>query len=84
VGNYATYLGDKGCGTCRFHRLRSAPSLLDLRSLWLRSIDPIMRGTEQPSNADKPLPPVSSELVEACKRKNPNFGEGNKGAAKGK
>jgi hypothetical protein len=50
--------------------------------LWIDCIDPIMRGTKQPANADKPLPQVSSELIEACKQKDPNFG--NKGAARGK
>jgi hypothetical protein len=52
--------------------------------LWIDCIDPIMRGMEQPANADKPLPPVSSELIGACKQKDPNFGERNKGAAKAK
>jgi hypothetical protein len=52
--------------------------------LWIDCIDPIMRRTQQPANADKPLPPVSSELIEACKQKDPNFGERNKGAPKGK
>jgi hypothetical protein len=50
--------------------------------LWIDCNDPIMRGTKQPAIADKPLPQVSSELIEACKRKDPNFG--NKGAAKEK
>ena len=52
--------------------------------LWIDCIDPIMRGSKQPANADKPLPPVSPELIEACKQKDPNFGERNKGALKGK
>ena len=52
--------------------------------LWIDCIDPIMRGSKQPANADKPLPPVSPELIEACKQKDPNFGERNKGAPKGK
>jgi hypothetical protein len=52
--------------------------------LWIDCIDPIMRGTKQPAIADKPLPQVSSELIEACKQKDPNFGERNKGAAKGR
>jgi hypothetical protein len=52
--------------------------------LWIDCIDPIMRGTKQPANADRPLPQISSDLIEACKQKDPNFGERNKGAAKGK
>ena len=44
--------------------------------LWIDCIDPILHGTPQPPNADKPLPPVSPELVAACKQKRPNFGEG--------
>lgn len=43
--------------------------------LWLDCIDPIMRGTKQPAIADKPLPEVSSELIEACRQKDPNFGQ---------
>lgn len=44
--------------------------------LWHDCIDPIMRGASQPPNADKPLPSVSPELVEACKQRHPEFGEG--------
>jgi hypothetical protein len=33
-----------------------------------------MRGTKQPAIADKPLPQVSLELIEACKQKDPRFG----------
>jgi hypothetical protein len=51
--------------------------------LWIDCIDPIMRGTKQPAIADKPLPQVAAELIEACKQKDPNFGE-RKGPAKGK
>jgi hypothetical protein len=43
--------------------------------LWLDCIDPIMRGTKQPAIADKPLPEVSAELIEACRQKEPNFGQ---------
>jgi hypothetical protein len=43
--------------------------------LWLDCIDPIMRGTKQPAIADKRLPEVSSELIEACRQKDPKFGE---------
>jgi hypothetical protein len=46
--------------------------------LWRYCIDPIMRGTPQPANADKPLPSLPPELVAACKQKDPNFGEGKK------
>ncbi|HLN49780.1 MAG TPA: hypothetical protein VK251_09755 [Steroidobacteraceae bacterium] len=48
--------------------------------LWRDCIDPIMRGTAQPANADKPLPAVNPELIAACKQKHPNFGEGKKAA----
>jgi len=44
--------------------------------LWVDCIDPIMRGTAQPSKAKKPLPGVSADLINACKAKHPNFGEG--------
>jgi len=36
------------------------------------------------ANADKPLPQISPELIQACKQKDPKFGERNKGAAAGK
>jgi hypothetical protein len=52
--------------------------------LWIDCIDPIMRGTKQPAIADKPLPQVSSELIEACRQKDPNFGLRHKGAAEAK
>jgi hypothetical protein len=42
--------------------------------LWIDCIDPIMRGTKQPAIADKPLPEVSAELIEACRQKDPRFG----------
>jgi len=50
--------------------------------LWRDCIDPIMRGTPQPPNADKPLPQVSPELIAACKQKRPNFGEHEPGQPK--
>lgn len=37
--------------------------------LWLDCYNPIMAGSKQPANADKPLPSVSAELVAACKVK---------------
>jgi hypothetical protein len=43
--------------------------------LWLDCIDPIMRGTKQPAIADKPLPEISAELIEACRQKDRNFGQ---------
>jgi hypothetical protein len=43
--------------------------------LWLDCIDPIMRGTKQPAIADKPLPEVRSDLIEACRQKDPKFGQ---------
>jgi hypothetical protein len=49
--------------------------------LWIDCIDPIMQGVKQPPKATKPLPSISSEVVAACKQKNPKFGEG-KPAAK--
>jgi hypothetical protein len=36
-----------------------------------------MGQTKQPAIADKPLPEVSAELIEACKQKDPKFGERN-------
>jgi hypothetical protein len=42
--------------------------------LWIDCIDPIMRGAKQPAIADKPLPQVSLELIEACSQKDPHFG----------
>ena len=55
----------------------------DARQVYGRDcIDPIMRGASQPPNADKPLPPVSPELVAACKQKRPNFGEHEQGQPK--
>jgi len=44
--------------------------------LWVDCIDPIMRGISQPSKARKPLPAVGADLINACKAKHPNFGEG--------
>jgi hypothetical protein len=44
--------------------------------LWVDCIDPIMKGTPQPANAKKALPPVGVDVVNACKAKHPNFGEG--------
>ena len=50
--------------------------------LWVDCIDPIMKGTPQPSKAKKPLPAVGADLINACKAKNPNFGEGHGTAPK--
>jgi hypothetical protein len=50
--------------------------------LHIDCIDPIMRGTKPPAQADKPLPAISPEVIAACKQKNPNFGEGKKAPAK--
>ena len=36
---------------------------------------PIMLGTPQPRRASIPLPQVDPQLVEACKARNPAFGE---------
>jgi hypothetical protein len=44
--------------------------------LWVDCIDPIMKGMQQPSNAKKPLPRVGVDVVNACKAKHPNFGQG--------
>ena len=44
--------------------------------LWVDCIDPIMKGTLQPGKAKKPLPAVTVDLVNACKAKHPNFGQG--------
>jgi len=43
--------------------------------LWVDCIDPIMHGTKQPPKADKPLPSVSPQLIAACKKKHPDFGQ---------
>jgi hypothetical protein len=51
--------------------------------LWVDCVDPIMRGTGQPSKAKIPLPQVSPEVVAACKAKRPNFGEPKGPPAKG-
>jgi hypothetical protein len=50
--------------------------------LWRDCIDPIVRGTPRPPNADKPLPAVAPELVAACKQRHPNFGEHQKAQPK--
>ena len=44
--------------------------------LWVDCIDPIMKGASQPSKAKKPLPAVGADLVNACKAKHPNIGQG--------
>jgi hypothetical protein len=44
--------------------------------LWVDCIDPIMKGALQPANAKKPLPPVGTDVANACKAKHPDFGEG--------
>jgi hypothetical protein len=46
--------------------------------LWRDCVDPIMRGSQQPPRADKPLPAVSPDLVAACRQLRPNFGEGHR------
>jgi hypothetical protein len=46
--------------------------------LWADCIDPIMRGTQQPPRADKPLPAVPPDVVAACRQLRPNFGEGHR------
>jgi hypothetical protein len=47
--------------------------------LWRDCVDPIMRGTPQPANADKQIPAVPPDLVAACRQVHPNFGEGHRG-----
>jgi len=44
--------------------------------LWVDCIEPIMKGSAQPAEAKKPLPKVSADLVNACKAKHPDFGQG--------
>jgi hypothetical protein len=44
--------------------------------LFVDCINPIMRGTQQPTRADRPLPAVSPDVVAACRQLRPNFGEG--------
>jgi len=50
--------------------------------LQMDCIDPLMNGTKQPSNASKPLPSVSSQVIAACKQQEPHFGQ--EGAQKAK
>lgn len=50
--------------------------------LWVDCIEPIMKGGPQPANAKKPLPPVSVDVVNACKARHPNFGQGKNRAPK--
>ena len=38
-------------------------------------IVPIMKGTPQPKTASVPLPQIDSQIVAACREKNPNFGQ---------
>jgi N-acetylglucosamine-6-sulfatase len=44
-------------------------------------IRPIMLGTAQPRRAAKPLPQVDPQTVAACKARNPDFGQRNRGRA---
>lgn len=46
--------------------------------LWVDCIDPIMKGTPQPGKAKKPLPAVGADLINACKAKHPDFGQGHR------
>jgi hypothetical protein len=46
--------------------------------LWADCVDPIMRGSQQPPRADKPLPAVPPDVVAACRQIRPGFGEGHK------
>jgi hypothetical protein len=46
--------------------------------LYVDCVDPIMRGTQQPARADRPLPAVSADVVAACRQLRPNFGEGHR------
>jgi class 3 adenylate cyclase len=41
----------------------------------LDCVRPIMQGTPQPRSASKPLPQIDPQIVEACKARNPNFGD---------
>jgi hypothetical protein len=40
-------------------------------------IMPIMQDKPQPRRASKPLPQIDPQLVEACRTRNPNFGQRN-------
>ena len=42
--------------------------------LWRDCIDPIMRGSSPPARDKLALPPVSPDLVAACRAKDPRFG----------
>jgi N-acetylglucosamine-6-sulfatase len=43
--------------------------------LWVDCVAPIMQGVAQPHKASRPLPQVDPQIVEACKARNPNFGQ---------
>jgi hypothetical protein len=45
--------------------------------LIVHCVRPIMQATAQPRRASLPLPQVDAQLVDACKSRNPNFGQRN-------
>jgi class 3 adenylate cyclase len=50
-------------------------ALRDGSGLQVDCIRPIMRGTPQPRIASRPLPQIDPQIVEACRARNPMFGE---------
>jgi hypothetical protein len=42
-------------------------------------IVPILKGTPQPANAKRALPQVDPQIVAACRKRNPNFGQAKSG-----
>jgi hypothetical protein len=50
-------------------------ALRDGSGLQVDCIRPIMRGTPQPRTASRPLPQIDLQIVEACRARNPMFGE---------
>jgi hypothetical protein len=43
--------------------------------MFVDCIAPIMRGSQQPRRASKPLPQISPQLVADCRSQSPNFGQ---------
>ncbi len=52
------------------------------KGLWSECIEPIMQGRPQSKGAKLPLPKVSSQVVSACKAKDPSYGEADKPKSK--
>jgi class 3 adenylate cyclase len=50
-------------------------ALRDGSGLQVDCVRPIMRGTPQPRTASRPLPQIDPQIVDACRARNPMFGE---------